>query len=78
MIKVVYISLFLFTLTHADRFDFIDRHNARKAYQDRQYSKSIAILTLLNKTPQDWYNLGNSYYKKGWNVPNSVDKNLFN
>jgi len=64
MIKIVFISLFLFTLTHADRFDFIDRHNAQKAYQDRDYRKSIGILTLLNKTPQDWYNLGNSYYKE--------------
>ncbi len=65
MIKIVFISLFLFTLTHADWLDFIDRHNAQNAYQDREYSKSIVILTLLNKTPQDWYNLGNSYYKEG-------------
>ncbi|MDD3774973.1 MAG: tetratricopeptide repeat protein [Sulfurovaceae bacterium] len=64
MIKIVFISLFVSTLTHADLFDFIDRHNAKKAYQNREYDKSIAILTLLNKTPHDWYNLGNSYYKE--------------
>jgi len=64
MIKIVFIALFVSTLIHADRFDFIDRHNAQKAYQDRDYRKSIAILTLINKTPQDWYNLGNSYYKE--------------
>ncbi len=64
MIKIVLISLFVSTLTHADWFDFIDRHHAQKAYQDRDYRKSIAILTLINKTPQDWYNLGNSYYKQ--------------
>ncbi len=65
MIKIVFILLFVSTLSYADWFDFIDRHDAKKAYQNREYDKSIAILTLLNKTPHDWYNLGNSYYKKG-------------
>ncbi|MGW8169174.1 MAG: tetratricopeptide repeat protein [Sulfurovaceae bacterium] len=64
MKKIVFLSLFSFSVNHAGWLDFVDRHNAQRAYKMGEYQKSISILTPLDKTEQDWYNLGNSYYKE--------------
>ncbi|MDD5406670.1 MAG: tetratricopeptide repeat protein [Sulfurovaceae bacterium] len=65
MKKIVRIFLFLSVVTYAGFLDFLDRHNAWIAYKNKEYHKSTSILYSLDKTQQDWYNLGNSYYKEG-------------
>ncbi len=62
---VLLVFIFAPIKAQSDILEFKNIQNAKKYYEDKKYNKASDEYRKISKSPQSFYNLGNSLYKEG-------------